>query len=97
MPNKKSLPNKMSLVEVSFEIVLEISPQHFWWRIYLPKLLGRGVSLETFWWIISKHFLLHISPQIFCYTFLLGKKCWGLRFIQFVGCWVHKVDGALGS
>ena len=30
MPNKKSLPNKMSLVEVSFEIVLvEISPQHF--------------------------------------------------------------------
>ena len=95
MPNKKSLPNKFSLVEVSFEIVLvEISPQHFWWRIYLPKLLGRGVSLETFWWIMSKHFLLHISPQIFCYTFLLEKKnvgalglynLWGLGFIKLMG------------
>ena len=91
----KSLPNKISLVEVSFEIVLvEISPQHFWWRIYLPKLLGRGVSLETFWWIMSKHFLLQISPQIFCYTFLLRKKfggalglynLWGLGFIKFLG------------
>ena len=31
IPNKKSLPNKISLVEVSFEIVLvEISPQNVW-------------------------------------------------------------------
>ena len=50
IPNKKSLPHKISLVEVSFEIVLmKGSPQHFWSRIDLPKFFGRGVSSETFW------------------------------------------------
>ena len=94
MPNKKSLPNKISLVEVSFEIVLvEISPQHFW-RIYLPKLFGRGVSLETFWWIMSKHFFVtHFSSDILLHI-SLGKKfvgalglynLWGLGFIKLMG------------
>ena len=96
MLNKKSLPNKISLVEVSFVIVLvEISPQHFSWRIYLPKLLGRGVSLETFWWIISKHFFVtHFSSHILLHI-SFGKKfvgalgfynLWGLGFIKLMGC-----------
>jgi len=43
MPNKKSLPNKISLVEVSFESVLvAISPQHFWSKMNRPNLFGRG-------------------------------------------------------
>ena len=74
---KKSLPNKISLVEVSFEIVLvKGSSQHFLSRIYLPKLFGRGGSLDFFWWIMSQHlfvkqFLSDILPRI-----SLGKKNW---------------------
>ena len=44
-----SIPNKISLEEVSFEIVLvEISLRNFWSGIYLPRLFGTVYLQKVF-------------------------------------------------